>query len=52
MTPWSQPICVERFRGNAVDKSGYATMPGSKTAVSDVASACAEILATPAVPKS
>ena len=39
-------------RGDMVEKSGYATMPGSKTADSDVARACAEILATPVVPKS
>jgi hypothetical protein len=39
-------------RGSIIEKSGYATMPGSKTADSDVARACAEILATPAVPKS
>jgi len=38
-------------RGTMVEKSGFATMPGSKTADSDVARACAEILATPAVPK-
>jgi alpha/beta superfamily hydrolase len=39
-------------RGSIIEKSGYATMPGSKTADSDVARACAEMLATPAVPKS
>jgi len=40
-------------RGNMVEKSGYATMPGSKTADSDVARACAAILTAPAaVPKS
>jgi hypothetical protein len=39
-------------RGNMLEKSGYATMPGSKTTDSDVARACAEILATPVVPKS
>ena len=39
-------------RGNMVEKSGFATMPGSKAVDSDVARACAEILATPAVPKS
>ena len=38
-------------RGNMVEKSGFATMPGSKTTDSDVARACAEILATPAVSK-
>ncbi len=39
-------------RGSVVEKSGYALMPGSKTADSDVARACAEILASPPVPKS
>jgi hypothetical protein len=39
-------------RGSIIEKSGYATMPGSKTADSDVARACAEILATPVMPKS
>ena len=34
-------------RGNLVEKSGFAMMPGSKTADTDVARACAEILATP-----
>ena len=38
-------------RGAMIEKSGYATMPGSKTADSDVARACATILATPVVPK-
>lgn len=38
-------------RGNVVAKSGYATMPGSKDAESDVARACGEILANPATPK-
>ena len=38
-------------RGTALEKSGFATMPGSKTADSDVARACAEILANPAAPK-
>jgi len=38
-------------RGNMVEKSGYATMPGSKTSDSDVARACAAILAVPAAPK-
>ena len=38
-------------RGNAVEKSGYALMPGSKTTDSDVARACAEMLATPPTPK-
>lgn len=40
-------------RGNIIEQSGYATMPGSKTADSDVARACAAILTAPAaVPKS
>jgi hypothetical protein len=37
-------------RGNLVEKSGYAVMPGSKTGNSDVARACAELLASPAAP--
>jgi hypothetical protein len=38
-------------RGTIVEKSGYALMPGSKTTDSDVARACAEMLATPPTPK-
>lgn len=38
-------------RGAVIEKSGYATMPGSTTANSDVARACAELLAMPAAPK-
>jgi alpha/beta superfamily hydrolase len=38
-------------RGNVIEKSGYALMPGSKTTDSDVARACAEMLATPPTPK-
>lgn len=38
-------------RGSVVEKSGYALMPGSKMADSDVARACAEMLASPPVPK-
>lgn len=38
-------------RGNVVEKSGFATMPGSKSADTDVARACAEILSNPATPK-
>src|SRR5712664_4471436 len=38
-------------RGSVVEKSGYALMPGSKTTDSDVARACAEMLATPPTPK-
>jgi hypothetical protein len=34
-------------RGGLIEKSGFAMMPGSKTADTDVARACAEILATP-----
>ena len=34
-------------RGSVVEKSGFALMPGSKTTDSDVARACAEMLATP-----
>lgn len=35
-------------RGNVIEKSGFATMPGSKTADSDVARACAELIAATA----
>jgi hypothetical protein len=38
-------------RGSTVEKSGFATMPGSKTTDSDVARACAEMLAAPPTPK-
>ncbi len=38
-------------RGNVVEKSGFATMLGSKTTDSDVARACAELLANPQTPK-
>jgi alpha/beta superfamily hydrolase len=38
-------------RGTTVEKSGYALMPGSKTSDSDVARACAEMLAVPPAPK-
>jgi hypothetical protein len=38
-------------RGSLVEKSGFALMPGSKTSDSDVARACAELLATPPTPK-
>ena len=38
-------------RSNVVEKSGFAMMPGSKTTDSDVARACAEILANPPTPK-
>jgi|SRR5690242_3148751 alpha/beta superfamily hydrolase len=42
-------------RGSVVEKSGFALMPGAKTAdmdVTDVARACADILASPPTPKS
>ena len=38
-------------RGSVVEKSGFALMPGAKTADTDVARACAEMLSTPATPK-
>ena len=38
-------------RGKFVEKSGFAMMPGSTTTDSDVARACAEILANPTTPK-
>jgi hypothetical protein len=38
-------------RGTVVEKSGFALMPGGKTADVDVARACADILAAPPVPK-
>ena len=38
-------------RGSFIERSGFALMPGSKTADSDVARACAEGLATPTTPK-
>jgi hypothetical protein len=34
-------------RGTVIEKSGFALMPGSKTADSDVARACAELLSQP-----
>ena len=37
-------------RGNMVEKSGFATMPGSTTADSDVARACATLLTAPTAP--
>ena len=37
-------------RGNVIERSGFALMPGEKSADSDVARACAESLAT-ATPK-
>ena len=38
-------------RGGFIERSGFATMPGSKTSDSDVARACAEMLSNPATPK-
>ena len=39
-------------RGGVIERSGFAVMPGSKTADSDVARACAESLTKPsATPK-
>jgi hypothetical protein len=38
-------------RGAVIEKSGFATMPGAKSADSDVARACAAILADPPMPK-
>ncbi|MBY0473043.1 hypothetical protein K2Q00_02020 [Patescibacteria group bacterium] len=37
-------------RGNIIEKSGFALMPGSKTSDSDVSRACAELLVN--LPKS
>ena len=39
-------------RGQTVEKSGFATMPGSTTTDSDVARACAELLSAPPKGKS
>jgi len=38
-------------RGGFIERGGFALMPGSKTADSDVARACAESLSNPATPK-
>jgi hypothetical protein len=38
-------------RGSVIEKSGFALMPGAKTADTDVARACAESLATATTPK-
>src|SRR5689334_7160813 len=38
-------------RGGFIERSGFAVMPGSKTADSDVARACAESLANTPIPK-
>ena len=39
-------------RGNLIEKSGFATMPGTTSVDSDVARACANILAIGPAPKS
>jgi hypothetical protein len=38
-------------RGGLIERSGFAVMPGSETADSDVARACAENLTNPTTPK-
>jgi len=38
-------------RGGFIERSGFALMPGSKTADSDVARACADSLTNPTTPK-
>ena len=38
-------------RSNVVGKSGFATVPGTKTNDSDLARACVELLMAPAAPK-
>ncbi|MBL0900543.1 MAG: hypothetical protein IBJ17_17835 [Reyranella sp.] len=38
-------------RSNVVEKSGFATMPGTKNNDSDLARACVELLMAPAAPK-
>jgi alpha/beta superfamily hydrolase len=38
-------------RGNVIERSGFALMPGEKSADSDVARACAESLSTVTTPK-
>jgi hypothetical protein len=38
-------------RGAVIEESGFATMPGAKSADVDVARACAAILANPPTPK-
>lgn len=39
-------------RGGFIERSGFAVMPGSKAADSEVARACAESLVNPAISKS
>lgn len=38
-------------RSSVVEKSGFASLPGSKTGDSDIARACVELLLAPATPK-
>jgi hypothetical protein len=38
-------------RGDIIEKSGFAVMPGSKTGDSDIARACADILLKLVTPK-
>jgi hypothetical protein len=38
-------------RSSVVEKSGFATLPGSKTGDSDIARACVELLLAPVTPK-
>ncbi len=38
-------------RNKALEKSGFASLPGSKTGDSDIARACVELLLAPATPK-
>lgn len=38
-------------RNSALEKSGFASLPGSKTGDADIARACVELLLTPVTPK-
>jgi len=38
-------------RNSAIEKSGFASLPGGKTGDSDIARACVELLMAPAPPK-
>ncbi|MBI2740764.1 MAG: hypothetical protein HYX38_30030 [Rhodospirillales bacterium] len=38
-------------RSKVLEKSGFASLPGSKTGDSDIARACVELLLAPATPK-
>lgn len=38
-------------RNSAIEKSGFASLPGTKTGDSDIARACVELLMAPAPPK-